>query len=85
MTNAFFWSYLKLVLLRQFNFLCCLCITDLDDQTYEYKNTINADAHSNAITELYALSNNSESHTDSKICHTFYCYVLLYFTRHKNV
>ena len=55
-------------------------MTCLDDQTYEYENTMDADAHSNAITELYALINDFKSHTDSKTCYTFLllCIIILY-------
>ena len=56
------------------NLICCFfspCVTDLDDQTYEYDSSVNTDAHSNAITESYASINDSESQTNSKSKHMF--------------
>ena len=53
------------------NLIFFLCVTNLDDQTYEYESTMNTDAHSNAITESYATSNESESQTNSKSKYMF--------------
>ena len=64
-------SCLQLAVLRQFNLLFFQCVTDLDDQSYEYDSGVNTDDHSNAITESYATSNESESQTNSKSKYMF--------------